>query len=145
MTDAVKDSITVNADADVVWDVIADFEAYTEWQDDVKEVEVLETGDDGWATLVRYKVDAKIMQAVLVLEYEYSDTEMRWWLVEGEGVRKNDGTYTVEPQDDGTTHVTYELEVVPSVPVPGMMRRRAAKRIIEAALREMKQRAEALS
>jgi uncharacterized membrane protein len=142
VTDAVQDSIVVHADADRVWDVIADFERYPEWQPDVKEVEVLETGDDGWGTKARFVIDAKFMHATLVLAYTYTDHAMSWVLVDGEGVRKNDGTYTVEPQDDGTTKVTYELEVVPAVPVPGVMRRKAARRIVEAALRDMKRHAE---
>jgi ribosome-associated toxin RatA of RatAB toxin-antitoxin module len=145
VADSVQDSIVVHADADTVWDVIADFEAYPEWQPDVKEVEVLETDEAGWGTKARFVVDAKIFQATLVLDYSYTDDAMRWVLVDGEGVRKNDGSYTVEPREDGTTKVTYELEVVPSVPVPGVMRRAAAKRIVEAALRDMKRRAEARS
>jgi uncharacterized membrane protein len=143
VSESVSDSIVVDADADAVWDVIADFEAYPEWQPDIKEAEVLETDDDGWGTKARFVVDAKILQAKLVLTYTYTDTTMSWVLVDGEGVRKNDGTYTLEPQGDGTTRVTYELEVVPSVPVPGVMRRRAARRSVEGALRDMKQRVEA--
>lgn len=139
----VSDRIVVNADAQAVWDVIADFEAYPEWQPDMKEVEILETFEDGWGKKVRFVVDAKVIQATLVLEYAYTDTSMSWWLVDGVNVRKNDGTYTVEPQDDGTTLVTYELEVVPSIPVPGMLRRKVAQRLVQAALRDMKRCAEA--
>ena len=144
MTNAVSDSIVVQAGAEAVWDVIADFEAYPEWQDDVKEVEILETDDDGWGVKVRFGVDVRFMHAILVLAYRYTDTEMHWWLVDGHGVRKNTGTYTLEPLGNGATHVSYELEVVPTMPVPGMMRRRAARHIIDAALPAMKERAELL-
>jgi ribosome-associated toxin RatA of RatAB toxin-antitoxin module len=142
VTEAVQDSIVVQADVDTVWDVIADFASYPEWQPDMKEAEVLETDEHGWGTKARFVVDAKFMHATLVLAYTYTDDTMSWVLVDGEGVRKNDGTYTVEAQPDGTTRVTYELEVVPAVPVPGFMRRQAARRIVEAALRDMKHRAE---
>jgi uncharacterized membrane protein len=138
----VSDTIVVAAGPDAIFDVIADFEAYPEWQDEFKEVEILEADADGWGTKVRFVVDAKVMTARIVLSYEYSDDAMRWVLVEGDGVRKNDGAYLLEDLGDGTTRVTYEVEIEPAVPMPGMLRRKAAKRIAEGALRGMKLRVE---
>lgn len=143
MADSVTDSIVVHAAPEVVWDVIADFERYPEWNDEVTEVEILESDDHGWGTKVRYRIDAGVIGATVVLEYAYDDQAMSWWLVEGDKVRKNDGTYTVELQDDGTTHVTYELEVEPVIRIPGVMKRQAARRIITRALKSMKDQAEA--
>jgi ribosome-associated toxin RatA of RatAB toxin-antitoxin module len=140
--DRVQDSIDVAASPDEVMEVIADFEAYPEWQPEFREVEILETDDDGWGTKVRFVVDAKVMQATLVLDYTYEDDAMRWELVEGDGVKRNDGAYLLEDKGDGTTHVTYEVEIEPSVPMPGMLRRKAAKKIATGALRGMKQRVE---
>lgn len=141
----VSDSIVVDAGPEVIWDVIAGFESYPEWQDGVKEAEVLETGDDGWATKVRLVVDAQRFRAVMVLGYTYTDDAMSWELLEGEGVKSNTGTYRLEPLDEGGTRVTYDLEVTPSIPVPGMLKRMAAQRIVDTALRGMKQRAESLA
>jgi uncharacterized membrane protein len=141
VSNEVRDDILVEADQDAVMDVIADFEAYPDWQDEIKEVEVLETDDDGWGTKVRYHVDAGILAATLVLEYEYLDDGFRWWLVDGDKVKKNDGRYILEPEGDGT-RVTYELEVEPAVKMPGMVKRQAAKRIASGALKEMKKRVE---
>jgi ribosome-associated toxin RatA of RatAB toxin-antitoxin module len=140
--DRVQDSIDVAASPDEVMEVIADFEAYPEWQPEFREVEILETDDDGWGTKVRFVVDAKVMQATLVLVYTYEDDAMRWELVEGDGVKRNDGAYLLEDKGDGTTHVIYEVEIEPSVPMPGMLRRKAAKKIATGALRGMKQRVE---
>jgi ribosome-associated toxin RatA of RatAB toxin-antitoxin module len=138
-----RTEISIAATPADVWDVIGDFAAYPEWQPDIREVEVLETDAGGWGTRVRFVVDAKIMRATLVLAYTYTDHSMSWVLVDGEGVRRNDGAYTLEPQADGSTRVTYELEVEPAVPVPGVVRRTAARRIVQGAQRDMKQRAEA--
>lgn len=142
MSDAVSESITVQAGADAVMDVIADFEAYPEWQDEVKQVEILETDDDGWATTVRYIVDAKIFSMTYVLAYTYTDDSMHWTLVEGDQVRKVDGTYRLQEVGDGATRVTYDLEVVPAILLPKMVRRKAAQRIVDGALKGMKQRVE---
>lgn len=138
----VTDSIVVNAEPDAIWDVIAGFEQYPEWQDGVKEAEVLETGDDGWATRVRFVIDAQRFRAEMVIAYTYTDDEMRWQLVEGDGVKENTGSYRLEPLDNGSTRVTYELEVTPSIRLPGVLRRMAAQRIVDTALRGMKQRVE---
>jgi ribosome-associated toxin RatA of RatAB toxin-antitoxin module len=142
MSEAVRESIVVAADPDTIMDVIADFEAYPDWQKEFKEAEILESDADGWGTKVRYKVDAKVISAEYVLAYTYTDNEMRWELVDGDQLRKNEGTYTLEDQGDGTTLVTYELEVETSIPMPGMLRRKAAKRIVDGALKDMKQRVE---
>lgn len=150
MSNAVSDSVTVQADPDAVFDVIADFEAYPEWQDEIKSVEVLETDDDGWGTRVRFTVDAKIITTTYVLAYTYEEPDgdggrvyvMSWTLEEGDQVRKIDGAYRLEERDDGSTLVTYDLEVEPTISLPGIMKRKAARRIVDSALHGMKRRAE---
>lgn len=143
MADAVSERIVVRADSDRVLEVVADFEAYPQWQDEILEVAVLETDEDGWGTRVRMVVDARVFRTTMVLAYTYTDTSMSWELVEGDQVRRNDGRYDLTDLGDGTTEVHYRLELEPSVPVPGPLRRRAARRIVEGALAGMKRRAEA--
>lgn len=150
MSDAVSDSIVVDADADAVMEVIADFESYPQWQEEIKDVEVLETDDDGWGTMVRYTVDAKIFSTTYVLAYTYTDEAdggygMSWTLVEGDQLRKVDGTYRLVDQSDGSTLVTYDLEIVPTITLPKLLRRKAAQRIIDGALGGMKRRVESPS
>lgn len=142
VSDAVKDSIVVAADPDAIMEVIADFEAYPEWQGEIKEAEILETDDDGWGTKVRYRVDAKLFSTTYVLAYTYTDSSMSWTLVSGDQVRKIDGSYLLADRGDGSTEVTYELEVEPAISVPKMLKRKAAQRIIDGALKSMKQRVE---
>ncbi|MPZ74067.1 MAG: cyclase [Nitriliruptorales bacterium] len=123
-------------------DVIADFEAYPQWQDEVKEVEVLDTDEDGWATRVRFRVDAMIAEVTYTLDYSYDDNAMRWTMVEGDKVKSNDGSYVLEDQGDGSTLVTYHLELQPGIRVPSMVRRQGQRRIAQAALKSLKRRAE---
>lgn len=142
MADAVSDRIVVRADPDRVLEVISDFESYPAWQDEIREVEVLETDEDGWGTRVRLVVDARLFRTTMVLAYSYTATSMRWELVEGDQVRRNDGRYDLTDLGDGTTAVEYRLEIEPTVPVPVPLRRRAARRIVEGALAGMKRRVE---
>lgn len=142
MVDSLSDSIVVNADPDTIMDVIADFEAYPEWQDEVKEVEILDTDSDGWATQVRFKVDAMITEANYVLAYTYEDTAMRWTMVEADKLKSQEGSYELTDQGDGTTLVTYNLELEPAIKVPSMIRKQGTKRIANAALKSLKRRVE---
>jgi len=142
VSDTVRDTIVVSADPDAIMDVIADFDAYPEWQDEVREVEILETDDDGWGTRVRFVVSAQGFAATYVLGYRYGDTEMRWSLVEGDKVRRNDGAYVLSDRGDGTTLVTYELAIEPAITLPGLVRRQIARRIADTALTGMKRRVE---
>jgi ribosome-associated toxin RatA of RatAB toxin-antitoxin module len=142
VVDRLSDSIVVKADPDSIMDVIADFDTYLEWQDEIKDVEVLETDDDGWATRVRFKVDAMITEVNYVLAYTYTDTAMRWTLVEADKLKSQQGSYELADQGDGTTLVTYNLELEPSIKVPSMIRKQGTKRIATAALKSLKRRVE---
>lgn len=143
MADAVSDRIVVDAGPDAVLDVITDFAAYPQWQEEIREVEVLEADERGRGTRVRFFVDARLFRTRMVLAYDHADTSIAWHLVEGDQLRRNDGRYHLTDCGDGTTEVTYHLEIEPSVPVPGRLRRRAAQRIVEGALAGMKRRVEA--
>lgn len=143
MTDAVHERIIVAAAPDAVMAVIADFESYPEWQDEVVDVEVLEEDEDGWATKVRFEVDARITRARYVLAYRYADCELDWTLVDSDALRRNDGSYVLSDLGDGTTEVAYRLEVEPAISVPAMLRRQFARRIVDTALRSLKHRVEA--
>lgn len=145
MSESVRESVVVAADPDTIMDVIADFEAYPEWQEAFKEVEILETDDDGWATKVAFVLDAKLLRTSYTLAYRYTDTSMHWTLVEGEQVRALDGSYELTDLGDGTTRVTYELAVEPAFSVPKLLRRQAAQRVVDGALHDLAQRVEALS
>jgi len=142
LADTVSEQMQVRADPDTIFEVIGDFATYPEWQDEVQEAEVLAIAEDGWATRVRFVLDAKIFTTTFVLDYVYTDTTISWTLVQSDTLRRNDGSYTLADHGDGTTDVTYTLVIEPTVPVPGMLRRRAAKRIVEGALINVKARAE---
>lgn len=142
MTDKVKDSIDIEASADEIFEVATDFEAYPDWNANIKAVEVQETDADGRATLVWYEVDAKIKTLQYVLEYDYSDApaSFSWDLVEGD-VKELSGSYAFDEFDD-VTDVTYEVSIDPGFKVPGMLKRQGERQIVKAALQDLKKRVE---
>ena len=142
MSDIVRDSIVVGADIDTVLEIVADFAAYPQWQDDVKAAEVLETDEDGWGTKARFTIDARVQTVHAVLAYEYTDTTMSWHLVESPQLERNDGRYELRDIGDGSTEVTYQVEITPKFKVPAMLRRQAARKVVEGALQALKRRVE---
>jgi hypothetical protein len=59
--------------------------------------------------------------------------------------RTLNGSYDLADNGDGTTTVTYMLEVELSIGMLGMFRRKAEKMIMDTALKELKRRVESLA
>jgi uncharacterized membrane protein len=142
MADQSTQSITVDAPAAEVMAVIADFPAYPEWVAAAKRVEVLETGPDGRARQVHFVLDAGAVKDDYVLEYTWDDDrQVSWTLVKGQMQKRQEGSYTLS-ESDGRTEVTYTITIDLSIPMLGMIKRKAEKVILDTALKELKKRVE---
>jgi uncharacterized membrane protein len=142
MADQSTQSITIDAPAAEVMAVIADFPAYPEWVAAAKRVEVLETGPDGRARQVHFVLDAGAVKDDYVLEYTWDgDRQVSWTLVKGQMQKRQEGSYTLE-ESDGRTEVTYRIAIDLSIPMLGMIKRKAEKVILDTALKELKKRVE---
>jgi ribosome-associated toxin RatA of RatAB toxin-antitoxin module len=147
MTDTSTQSIVIDAAPARVAEVICDFARYPEWVTAVKETEVIEEYEDGYASQVRFVLDAGPVADEYTLQYEYAEdiSRIEWHLVAPSKMQKRqDGSYDIVANEDGTSTVTYTLAVELSVAMLGMFRRKAEKMIMDAALRELKRRAEVL-
>ncbi len=100
MAESVKDTIDVAASADEIFQVATDFARYPEWNSDIKEVQIKETDDDGRATQVWFKVDARVKTVTYTLGYDYSEAPERfsWELVDGD-VKELSGSYAFDEFD----------------------------------------------
>jgi uncharacterized membrane protein len=147
MTETANERIRIEAPADRCWDVAVDFESYPEWVRDVKEVRTLERGPDGLGTRVEYRAAALGKSVRYILEYDYSDApnSFSWKFVEGDMLRRLDGSYRFESEGPSSTRVHYELAVDLAVPLPGLLKRRAAGLIMGSALKELKKQVEAVA
>lgn len=144
MTDQATEEMEVGVPPARCWEILLDFERYPEWVGDLKHVEVLERDDSGRGTRVAFRAAAMGRSTSYTLAYDYSEQPrvMAWVLERGDLMRKLDGSYVFEPVDGDRTHVTYHLEADLIVPLPGFIKRRAEGRIMGAALRELRARAE---
>ncbi|XVX18843.1 SRPBCC family protein [Actinomycetota bacterium] len=146
MADRTESRITIDAPPGAVLDVIADFEAYPEWADEVKEAHILAEDGDGWADQVRFTLDAGAIQDTYTLEYDWDIDEdgagvVSWSLVEGRVLKMMTGSYTLTAKGE-STEVVYRLAVDVIIPMLGMLKRKAEKIIVDTALKELKKRAE---
>jgi carbon monoxide dehydrogenase subunit G len=142
MADQSTQSITVDAPPADVMAVIADFPSYPEWVAAAKKVVVVEPGDGDRARQVHFVLDAGAVKDDYVLEYTWDDDrKVSWTLVKGQMQKRNDGSYTLT-EKDGRTEVTYSITIDLSIPMLGMIKRKAEKVILDTALKELKKRVE---
>jgi ribosome-associated toxin RatA of RatAB toxin-antitoxin module len=135
--------IVVAAPPQRCFEVAIDYERYPQWAKDVKNIDVLDRDDLGRGQRVEFRVAGLGRSIRYVLEYDYAEAPgaFSWKLVEGDVLRRLDGRYGFE--EEGTsTRVTYDLVVDVSIPMPGLIKRRAAGMIMGTALRELKKEVE---
>ncbi len=145
MADTSTQSIVIAAPPERVAAVICDFRRYPEWVGAVKRTEVVEEYEDGYASQVRFTLDAGLLTDEYTLAYEYAEdiSRIEWHLVSPSRMQKaQDGSYDIVDNGDGTSTVTYTLAVDLAIAMLGMFKRKAEKVIMDTALSELKRRVE---
>jgi uncharacterized membrane protein len=144
MAETATETITIAAPPDKVWDIATDIERYPIWTHDVKDVVVTARDAEGRPSEVEFRTSALGRSTHYTLAYDYSDAPgtLAWSMVKGDIERSIDGAFIFKPLPDGTTHVQYDLAIELVIPLPGFVKRRAERRILNA-IRELKAYAEA--
>ena len=145
MAEHAEGTTEVHATPAEVMAVVADFEAYPDWVGNLEEVKVLARDRRGRGTRVAFRLRTPMGDQAYTLAYRYQpkDAGVTWTYVEGT-LDDLAGSYELDPSDDGTTKVTYRLEVALGVPLPGLVKRQAAKQIVRSALADLKRRVESM-
>lgn len=144
MGDSVREQLTIAAPVDEVMEVLLDIERYPEWARDLKRAEVLDRDDEGRVRSARFRAAGFGYSTQYTLAYDHEvPGRIAWRLTEGDATRVLDGSYELTDNGDGTTDVTYELEVELALPLPGFIKRRTAHKITHTALQELQARVEA--
>jgi ribosome-associated toxin RatA of RatAB toxin-antitoxin module len=139
-------SIEVSAEPQHVYDVALDLEAYPDWASGVKAVSILEEDEHGRPLKVDFEVDVMVKEISYTLVYDFGyDNGFAWSAIPNDDIRALEGRYEFNALDEGGTDVVYALKVDPAFSFPGFLRKQAEKQIVGAALRGLKNRAEATS
>lgn len=140
-----KSVITIDAPIAAVQKLLFELDKYPEWSTQIKSSEALDRDDQGRVTKVKMSIDAGMMKDRLTLDYDWSQapSKLSFSLEDADLLTGMDGVYSISSIDEDTTEVTYELEVSLSMPIPAMMRQKAEKATIDAALAQIKSHLEA--
>ena len=143
MPEHAEGATEVHASPAEVMAVIADFDAYPEWVGNLEDVRVLARDRRGRGTRVAFRLRTPVVNAAYTLAYRYAprDAGVSWTYVEGT-LEDLSGSYALEPTVDGATRVTYRLDVELGMPLPGLVKRQAARQIVRSALSDLKRRVE---
>jgi ribosome-associated toxin RatA of RatAB toxin-antitoxin module len=143
MPEHAEGAAEVRAGPAEVMAVIADFDAYPDWVGGLEEVRVLARDRRGRGTRVAFRLRTPVGNADYTLAYRYAprDAGVSWTYVEG-SLQDLSGSYDLEPTGDGATRVTYRLDVELGMPLPGLVKRQAARQIVRSALGDLKRRVE---
>ena len=90
----------------------------------MRKAEVIEEYEDGYASQVRFVLDAGPVRDEYVLAYEYAEdlSRIEWHLVAPSTVQKaQHGSYDLSDNGDGTCTVTYTLAVELSLGMLGQV------------------------
>ena len=129
---------------DRCYEVAVDFERYPDWARDVKEVTVLQRDDDGRGARVEYRVAGPRPEHPLRARVRLRATRRtrsRGASSTATSCASLDGRYGFEAQGDGT-RVAYDLAIDVAIPLPGLIKRQAARMIVATALKELKNESE---
>ncbi len=141
----VSKTLEVNAGADAILAIVADFEAYPQWNDEVKAVYVLHRYHDGRPSQLRVDTsiqgfDGTYIQAV----YYPGPAQIQTVMQQGDLFTKQDQLFSVVAMGPSSL-LTVDLEVETSVAVPNLMVKKLVNDALEHLANNLKARAEQLS
>ena len=144
MAESSSGNISISAPLAVVQELLFNIAQYPSWTSAIKSVEVLAQDETGRVVSALLKVDAGMLKDRVTLEYDWSAAPARlnFSLADADLLTAMDGAYIIKEIDTETTEVTYQLHVELSMPIPAMMRNKAEKSVIDAALSQLKEFAE---
>ncbi|MCP3105145.1 SRPBCC family protein [Myxococcus sp. K15C18031901] len=109
-------TIVINAPVEKVFDVISNFERYPEFLPEVKEIRT--SNRKGDTVDVHYKVDVVKTIRYTIRAVQERPRKLAWTYVEGEVMKDNKGSWLLEPEGEGKTRATYNVEMALGALVP---------------------------
>jgi uncharacterized membrane protein len=139
-------SVEINAPIERCFEIAADISKAPEWQDSMKEVEILETYPDGRALRAETISDAKVKEVRTRLRFSYTEFTRIEWVQEKGDTKSLEGWWAFEDLGE-ITRATYALVVDPgrmlSLLLRGPVEGRVRDFLLGSYAEGLKQRAEA--
>ena len=134
---------TMNVAKDKILAVLKDYESYSDFMDGVSKVTV--ESRDG--NTVKAKYDLNVIKTFsYVLSLEESDNGVSWSFDNGDIFSINNGSWELKDNGDGTTEVTYNIEVEIKVKMmgTGMITKKLVNTSLPSMMKSVEKRAQSL-
>lgn len=141
----VSKTLEVQADAGVILAIVADFEAYPQWNDEVKAVHILARYDDGRPSQLRIDTEVQGYRGTYIQAVYYpGPAQIQTVMQQGDLFSKQDQLFSVVGMGPSSL-LTVDLDVEVSVAVPAMMVKKLVNDALEHLAGNLKLRAEQIS
>ena len=141
-TDTAERTQVMKAPFDEVLGTVRAVDTQPEWVKEILEAEILEEYEDGLPATARFRASTAVGTDAYTLEYEHADDGLTWHLVKGRLQTGQDGEYVLTEVDPDTTEVTFRLTISHNLPLPGFIRRRVIKGLVDSTVDGLKGRVE---
>jgi hypothetical protein len=141
----VSKTVEVSADAKSILAIVADFEAYPEWNEEVRGVYILHRYDDGRPSQLRVDtVIADQENTYIQAVYYPSPVQIQTVMQQGELFTKQNQLFSVVDMGPSSL-LTVDLDIEISLPVPNVMVKKLVNDALEHLAGNLKGRAEQLA
>lgn len=141
----VSKTVEVAAAPETIMSIVADFEAYPQWNEEVKGCWVLARYDDGRPSQLRVDVSIQGMDGTYICAVYYpSPAEIYTVLQQGDLFAKQQQNFSVVGMG-ATSLLTVDLDVETKMAIPQMMMKKVVNDALDYLANNLKKRAEQLS
>lgn len=142
----VSKTVEVNAEAATILGIVADFEAYPQWNDEVKNVYILARYNDGRPSQLRIDTEIQGQQGTYIQAVYYPGPgQIQTVMQQGDLFSKQHQLFSVVEMGPSSL-LTVDLEVETSVPgVPALMVKKLVNDALDHLAGNLKARAEHLA
>ncbi|MHC9292639.1 SRPBCC family protein [Mycobacterium sp. LTG2003] len=121
----VSRTVEVDAPAEKIMSIVADFEAYPQWNPEIKGCWILARYDDGRPSQLRLDVEIQGQSGVFITAVYYPDENQIFTVLQqGDHFKKQEQKFSVVPIG-ATSLLTVDLEVETKLSIPGPMVKKA--------------------
>ncbi|MEE6179791.1 SRPBCC family protein [Mycobacterium sp. 050134] len=138
-------TVEVGADAAMILGIVADFEAYPQWNEEIQGLWVLARYDDGRPSQLRLDADYQGMQATFIQAVYYpGENQIQTVLQQGDLFSKQEQLFSVV-ETGASSLLTVDMDVETTMPIPAPMVKSLAGNVLDHLAENLKRRAEQLS
>ncbi|MTE17114.1 SRPBCC family protein [Nocardia aurantiaca] len=142
-TDSATRTVRVHAPLATVLATIRDVNSQAEWIPEIREAAVLEADErTGLPATARFTASAPVGTDSYTLRYRHRDDGMSWSMVQGRLQTGQEGNYQLDEITPDTTSVTYQLTIHHNLPLPGFIRGRIIRGLVDSTLTGLQKRVE---